>query len=308
MGARSAGLISALLIVVGCATTTRPVRVPYAIEGPLDRPVPFAGGRITTINGIAFDESGASLFVAVWQPDLDPRGRRRLRIQEWRHDGRDWTGPFIPSFSSRDTDYQPVYSPDRRRLYFQSTRPVPGDTVEVLQNLWFVDRSGAGWSEPRFIAELNTAAREGYVAPLADGTLYFNSDRPGGRGLQDFYRARRVAGQLLPPEPVTELNTADSENDLFVDPGGRFLIFNRFIESTRSVDLYVSFPAGSGWGSPRPLDNLNDTTAAAWELTPSVSPDGRYFFYTVDGTIMQLELGALIYEDELPGVGRRRRG
>jgi hypothetical protein len=271
------------------------------------RPSVFADGRITTVNGIAFDEAGTSLFVSAWQPDLDSRGRRRARIQEWRHDGRDWTGPFPAPFSSRYTDYQPVYSPDRRRLYFQSTRPVPGDTVEVLQDLWFVERSGTGWSGPRFLAELNTEAREGYPAPLADGTLYFNSDRPGGRGLQDFYRARQVDGRFLPPEPVAELNTPDSENDLFVDPRGRFLIFNRFIEATRSIDLYITFPTGEGWGPPRLLDNVNDTTPAAWELTPSVSPDGRFFFYTCDGVIRRVDLGALIYPDEVPGLGRRKR-
>ena len=304
---RSAVTICLLALVAACALNGSSARAPYWTDTRLDRPVVFASGRITTTNGIAFDHDGRSLFVAVWQSDRDERGQRRLRIQEWRHDGRDWTGPFPASFTSRFTDYQPVFSPDRQRLYFQSTRPVPGDSVEVLQNLWFVERTGAGWSEPRFIAELNTAAREGYAAPVSDGTLYFNSDRPGGLGRQDFYRARLVDGRFSEPVPVQDLNTTDSENDLFVDARERFMIFNRFIEANRSVDLYITFRTSAGWGPARPLDNVNDSTPNVWELTPSVSPDGRYFFYTVRDTIRQVDLAALIYEDELRGVGRRKR-
>jgi len=43
------------------------------------------------------------------------------------------------------------------------------------------------------------------------------------------------------------------------------------------------------------------------ELTPSVSPDGRYFLFTRGGVIQRIELAALIYPDEVPGLGRRRR-
>jgi Tol biopolymer transport system component len=195
------------------------------------------------------------------------------------------------TFSSAFTDYQPVMSPDGKRLYFQSTRPKPGTTEEVLQDIWYVARVGSDWGAPRYMDRLNTAAREGYVAPLRDGSLYFNSDRPGGRGSQDFYFARRNGDSFDQPIPVTALNTPDSENDLFVDPDGRYVIFNRYVDSTRSVDLFLSHRVGNGWSAPKAIALVNGPDR---ELTPSVSPDGRYFFYTVRNRIMQVDLARIL--------------
>ena len=268
----------------------------------------FRGLPIVTVNGIAFDQEERSLFVAVWQPDRTPEGRRRLRIVEWRNENGNWTGPLAAPFSRTPyTDYQPVYSHDRQRLYFQSTRPLPGDSVEVRQNLWYVDRTATGWSEPRYIDALNTPYIEGYAAPTANGVLYFNSNRPGGLGSQDVYRSRVSGDRYSAPEPVMELNSADGENDLVVDPRERFVIFNRFRNADRSIDLFIAFRSGNGWGPARKLNNVNDTMPTAWELTPSISPDGRRFYYTMRDTIRQVPLASLIYEDEMPGFGVRRR-
>ena len=297
----------ALALVGGCAAGGRAAGgalAPWGVAARLDHPAPFADGRVRTVNGIAFTPDGRRLYVSDWVEARDATGRRRLRIFEWRHEGGRWVGPHAVAFGSAYTDYQPVMHPDGSRLYFQSTRPAPGDTAETLQNLWVVERVGDGWSAPRELTALNSPAREGYAAPLADGTLYFNSDRPGGRGLQDFYRARLVDGRWTPPVPVDELNTADGENDLFVDPRGRFVIFNRYVDSTRAIDLYVAFRAPDGrWGVPRPLDAVN---GPGWELTPTVTPDGRYFLFTRDARIHRVELVSLLYRDE-PVPGRLRR-
>ena len=121
----------------------------------------FRGTAIRTVNGIAFDQFERKLFAAAWQDDRDAQGRRRLRIVEWQCDDSTWNGPHVPPFSRTPyTDYQPVYSHNRQRLYFQSTRPVPGDSVEVLQNLWYVERRSNGWTAPHYIAELNTPYRD----------------------------------------------------------------------------------------------------------------------------------------------------
>lgn len=302
----------AALAVIACAPQTRSGSTgsrtddshPYDVDHRIDQPAPFAGGRIRTVNGIAFTPDGRTLFTADWAADRDSSGRQRLRIFEWRFRDGEWRGPTPASFSSAYTDYQPVMAPGGGRLYFQSTRPEPGRAAEVLQNIWYVDREGDGWSSPRFASDLNTAAREGYVAPLAEGTIYFNSDRPGGRGLQDFYRSRAGGdGAFAPPVAVAALNTEHSENDLFVDAGGRFVIFNRYVESTRDIDLYIAFAQGAGWGPARPLDGVN---AAGWELTPSISPNGRYFFFTRRAEIFQVDVAALLYETD-PVSGRRRQ-
>jgi hypothetical protein len=277
---------------------------PYDLTSGTDVPVAFGDARVTTVNGLAFTPNGRTLYTANWVADRDSTGRQRLRIFEWVFRDGAWQGPTPASFSSAFTDYQPVMAPGGARLYFQSTRPLPGSSAEVLQNIWYVDREGDAWSSPRFAADLNTPAREGYVAALASGAIYFNSDRPGTRGLQDFYRSRALdGGRFEAPTPVLELNTMHSENDLVVDPLGRFVIFNRYVEATKDIDLYIAFPSGPGWAMPRPLDGVN---GPGWELTPSISPNGRYFFFTRGMKIFQVDLDTLLYNDE-PVRGRRRR-
>ena len=90
---------------------------------------------------------------------------------------------------------------------------------------------------------------------------------------------------------------------MVVDPEERFIIFNRYINTTKEIDLYISFRKGGQWTTPRKLDNIN--SADAWELTPSLSPDGKYFFYELNHNIMQIDLASLIYYSELEGIGKR---
>ncbi|MGH7628629.1 MAG: hypothetical protein ACREOF_04430 [Gemmatimonadales bacterium] len=76
-----------------------------------------------------------------------------------------------------------------------------------------------------------------------------------------------------------------------MDPRERFVIFNRHVDATRDLDLFIAFRDGSRWGVPRPLTEIN---GPVWELTPSVSPNWQYLFYTLGGTIMQAELAPLL--------------
>jgi glucose/arabinose dehydrogenase len=279
---------------------------PYARTERLPRPAVFADGRVRTVNGIAFTQDGRTLYTADWVNERDSTARRRARIFEWRHEAGKWSGPIPVSFASRFTDYQPVMAPDGRRLYFQSTRPLPGDSAEVLQNLWYVERDGDGWGDAHPIAAANTPHREGYPSLLADGTLYFTSDRPGGAGGHDFYRSRMENGVWSPPEAVRELNSSQDENDLFVDPQERFLIFNRYVAATREIDLFIAVRDGARWGAPRRLAEIN---GPGWELSPSVSPNGQYLFYSVDNTIMQAELAPLLRGEDgrTAAIGRSGR-
>jgi hypothetical protein len=110
-----------------------------------------------------------------------------------------------PSINSRWNDYGPAISPDGDRLYFSSNRPRPGEAVPNDDawpatirehrtrhdyDLYIADLT-QGPSEAKPLGALNTAADEGApaVSPAGD-FLYFASDRAGGLGGFDLYRAR----------------------------------------------------------------------------------------------------------------------
>ena len=245
-----------------------------------------AGGELPfrTVNGTAFTRAGNELYTSDWVDDRDPSGRRRLRIVVQRRTAAGWSTPEPVPFRSEFTDYQPVLSLDGKTLFFNSTRPLPSENQEGLQNLWFVKRTRSGWSQPQPVPGVNTPHREGYAAPVKSGDLYFNSDRPGGLGAQDIYVARKLrGGGYGPPELVRELSSADSENDLWMDPAERFVILNRFFDSSREISLFFSRRINGRWQTPVPLDSYN--RPKVWELTPCLSPDGKFLLLSINSVI-----------------------
>lgn len=302
-----------LTLIVGLLLTNLPVfaqkskiqKPPFFILHQLDEPIVFAEGRIKTTNGIAFSPDGKTLYTSQFIDEKDWRGRPRSRIFETKFINGNWSQPQPVSFSSKFSDYQPVLSPDGKRLFFNSSRPRPNQAEEERKiNIWSVERTQNGWSESRYIEELNTDSHDGYMSVTRDGTIYFASDRSGGIGGQDIYRAKFRRGRYEKVEIVRALNTEGSENDLFIDPKERFIVFNRSFTGSQEVDLWISFATKGSWTEPRKLDKVNSPKR---DLSPMVSPDGKYFFYMVQSTIYQIDLAALIYQNEPYFKGRLKR-
>jgi dipeptidyl aminopeptidase/acylaminoacyl peptidase len=210
--------------------------------------------------------------------------------------------PEPVSFSREFTDYQPVLSPDGTRLFFTSTRPIPGTGVEARQNIWYVERVADDWGPPRIVENLATPGWDGYAVATRTGRLYFVSERDGGSGAVDIWSADPdPSGRYGDPVNVLALNSPDSDSDIFVDPDEHFMVFHRSIEATGDIQFWIAFRPASQWLPPRPLDEVN---GPGWELSPTVSPDGRYFFFNRDSVIHQVDFCALIRPDErgfLPG-------
>jgi hypothetical protein len=292
-----------------CAVATLAVSCAPASDPPAAsqrEPSLFAAGELTTVNGIAFDDGGRRVYVSRWVDEVDGRQRPRARIFMHELAGEQWGPPQAVSFSRDFTDYQPVLSHDGSKLFFTSTRPVPGTTAEVRQNIWFVDRDGDGdgdgWQTPRMAQGLSTSGWDGYAVPTRTGRLYFVSDRSGGLGATDIWMADPVSDdEYGAPVNVAALNSADSDSDLFVDPDEQFIIFHRFVEAANDIDLWIAFRVGDGWSAPRLLDGA---TGSGWELSPTVSSDGRTFFFARDSAIYSADLCALLRESEHLAVCR----
>jgi Tol biopolymer transport system component len=167
-------------------------------------------------------------------------------------------------------------SPDGKELYFLG--PDPKDA-----NLWVSRLESGSWGTALVVPPpITTTASESYPSVVRDGSLYFSSNRSGGLGLSDIYRAQRMAGGGF-DEPLNvgaPINTEHSEGDTFVAPDESYLILtSRRPGGLGQGDLYVSFRGKDArW---QPPVNLGDTiNTDQVEFCPMVTPDGKYLFFS----------------------------
>jgi hypothetical protein len=205
-----------------------------------------------------------------------------------------------------------AYAPDGRELYFLG-RFKPGVApTEAPLDIWVTRYRDGRWTTAEVVpAPISTDASESYPTVAADGSLYFSSNRPGGHGGSDIYRApRRADGSFDAPVNLgSPPNSSEGEGDTFVSPDQSYLIFsaNRAGGFGRS-DLHVSFRAADGrWG---PAINLGSAiNTADTDFCPMVTPDGKYLFFsrTYGGGSWATTTDADVFWVDIAVVDRLRR-
>lgn len=168
-------------------------------------------------------------------------------------------------------------------------------------DIWMMDRTATGWSEPKHLgAPVNSEANEWFPTVAASGTLYFGSERPGGKGRVDIWRTRRVDGRYRDPENLGDpINSAASETEPYVSPDERFLILAAASrpDGKGAYDLYVSYNRQGTWTTPENLGEPINSTE--WDFSPKMSPDGNYFFFTSSRGFADTPLTKRLTYDEL---------
>ena len=175
-------------------------------------------------------------------------------------------------------------SPDGQRLYFMGAHPMGEDRNRSDLNIWVSRRVDSAWSTAEPIPfPVNTEANEVYSSVVADGSLYFTSNRPGGTApdRSELYRAQWLKdGRFAEPVNVG-IEPTRGVGDTFVAPDESYLIFTsgRREDGYGSGDLYVSFrQADGGWGEPRNLGP--DVNSERLDYCPMVTQDGKYLFFS----------------------------
>ena len=202
-------------------------------------------------------------------------------FQGWRilvsHCGASgWSEPTSPVFAGDGVEADPWFTPDGGGLYFISTRSVDGSKRKDLE-IWRVDRNADGsWGSPVHLPEpVNSAGAEWFPRPAPDGWLYFGSDRAGGLGATDIWRARKSADGAWSIENLgPNLNSAGDEYEPLPSPDG-----SRMIVMADGV-LYESRKTETGW-SPRAKMGT-DLNVAGFQVGAVFSPSGRSLMFARD--------------------------
>ena len=239
---------------------------------PGKRPEIFAPGVVST----GFDElftyftpDGRELYFQLWKVPFEV-------ILVMKEKNGQWTKPEVASFSGR---YFAKFclSPDGNTLVLTSSEPRSGQgepTDEYTTRI--LKRTKTGWSGPVFVEQI-----VGYLAPSisSQGNLYFFFEvQPPAKS--DIYVSKYTNGAYeLPVRLSDSVNSKFYEVDPFVAPDESYLIFCRDGDGFGATDLFISFRKEDGsWTKAKNMgEKIN---SAAIDLCPSVSPDGKYLFFS----------------------------
>ncbi len=233
---------------------------PYLGQAPPgDTPVRFAPGIVSPDHStISVSPDGKEIY---WNSGSNIM---MTRIK----DGR-WTQPEIAPFSGKGNlnyfDDAPFVSPDNKRLFFMSMRPIGSSTV-TKENIWYMDRTETGWSEPKPVSdEINAMGLHWQISVSKKGTLYFK-----GRSVEanTIFCSRWVNGKFEKPEKLG----IDGQSP-FIAPDESYIIYAKLIDNRIAMPC-ISYKSNDGtWGEPIELDKYIGNGVCC-----IVTPDGKYIF------------------------------
>lgn len=194
-----------------------------------------------------------------------------------------WTAPeavpLFPEPAVNTTAVDMSLTPDGNTMYFLGVLH-ENETLDAPSDIYRSHKVDGKWqlAEKVGYPVSTDEYSEGYPVIVADGSLYFISDRPGGFGNQDIYRAQYLGdGKFDTPESISPVvNSPLGSGDTYVAPDESYLISNkRFPENS---GLYVSFKKDGEW---QPLIYLKEPINSEWtDFCPYMTPDGHYFFFS----------------------------
>jgi outer membrane protein OmpA-like peptidoglycan-associated protein len=113
--------------------------------------------------------------------------------------------------------------------------------------------------------------------------LYFSSNRPGGKGKDDLYRAAVLEnGEVDAPENLVTLNTSEEDvTPFFHSPTQRIYFSTQGRFTFGGYDVYASSPTSNGWTNP--MNMGVQMNASSDDLFFSLSEKGTNGWLTVRG-------------------------
>jgi len=247
-------------------------------EPPGDKPKMFLPGIVSghydQHSTIVFSPDGKE---ACWTEMYPPRekGYGTGGVMMMKMVNGKWTYPE----KSMVMEGEPFFSPDGKRLYFISTKPLPGKSEGGKENIWYMEKTGPHWSEPQPVDDtINSMKLHWQFSLDKRGNLYFADWRR-------IFCAKNDGGKFKKPVDISVLYKNPTLKGFcpFISPDGDYMLFSaKKEEGGRNTDLFVSFRKKDGsWTNRIHLgENIN---ASSHDIGAFVTSDGKYLFFTSVG-------------------------
>ena len=198
----------------------------------------------------------------------------------------EWSTPRPVSFTGVYRDTDPFVSPDGKRLYFCSDRPLQGKPFKDFDyHLFYVELKGnaadpsANASPTPVPLPLPEGMKLLYPSFADNGDLYFCASDSSNDS--DIYSCAFVDGAYQPPVrlPFNDKHLVDIDPVVARDES--FIIFtsvNR--KGFGFVDLWVSFKfkRDNEWSAP--INMGNKINSPGRDAAPGLSPDNKKFYFS----------------------------
>jgi len=228
---------------------------------PGDTPKVFAPGIVSIDNknshALVFSPDGNMIFFSRY-----PDGTSYIISKE----NNNWTAPVQSFFYGKEISF----SPDGKRIYYYTA----GD-------IFYVEKNTAGWSQPvKLGPNVNTSGlTEYYPCIVKSGDLYFSRDDNWATG--KLMNSKLQNGEF---QQATDLGLPINIGGAlhgWISPDESYVLFNSpRTGNYTTLDIWVSFRKDNGtWTDPKNLGKTINSGAEAI-LCPTVSPDGKYMFFT----------------------------
>lgn len=253
---------------------------------PGTTPRVFASGKVSTEKefefGAVFSNDRSEFYYGV-----EINGKAETRMMKFENGN--WSQPVKILVHEVYSYNDPFLTPDGKKLFFISDRSMTGTGAKKDYDIWYVERQGEGWSEPKNAGKnINSDKNEYYISFTKTSKMYFSSNTQDNerKNNYDIYSSDMKNGEFQPSVKLGPgINTSFYEADVFVAPDESYLVFaaNR-PGGLGSGDLYISFRKPDGtWTPSKSLGNTINTETD--DFCPYVSPDGNYLFYASRGDI-----------------------
>ena len=166
-----------------------------------------------------------------------------------------WSSPKpIYMYSNKDvisTSVDMTITQDGNTMYFLGRCPA-NEAGHTSTDIYKSEKVEGKWQMAKRVDEPISTDEytESYPTVVADGSLYFISDRPGGVGKRDIFRAQYLgAGKFDTPVSIGPVvNSELGSGDTFVSPDESYLIYST--KRPEANGMFVSFKKKDEWQTP----------------------------------------------------------
>jgi Tol biopolymer transport system component len=185
-----------------------------------------------------------------------------------------WGNPELLPFSGQYNDYGGRLSENGDAFYFTSDRPHGSMRAKDDWNIWRVQRTQNGWTDPIPLIELNSKGNECCPLPYGSDQLMFSGDR----GREEFWHIKTLThGDELSQQNLNGMNSMQWPSS-FADKKTLLLNSMRKDQNFGMDDIYISHLSDDGtWSAPTNLGT--PVNSAVYEDGAILSPDGKWLIF-----------------------------